>query len=111
MRQMKKWLFVLLSSSILLSACGQNSVGNTTLHITEAAKGYETMPYEEFKKQTGNEAEFYHGSLFLGESADASFSVVYEGTYDEEAAAAVLEDDDLPVRLHGTCRSVVRRWR
>lgn len=29
--------------------------------VTEIAKAYETMPYGEFKAQTGYEAELYHG--------------------------------------------------
>lgn len=97
----KKWISVLMGVCALLSACGQNDSEKTAIGITETAKAYETMPYEEFKRRTGNEAEFYHATRFIGEIPDSSLCVIYEGNYGEEAAGAVLEDDDMPGRIEG----------
>ena len=97
----KKWTPVLMSVCILLSACGQNVSGKTGIGIAETAEGYEKMPYEEFKRQTGNEAEFYHGDRFIVEIPDSSLCVIYRGEYDEDVAGAVLADDDMPIRIQG----------
>ncbi len=93
----RKLLFVLLAVCALLSACG-----NATVSITETIKEYEAMSYGEYKEKTGNEAAFYHGSFFIGEIPDASFCVIYSGEYDEEMAAAILKDGDMPIRIEGT---------
>lgn len=37
----------------------------------------------------------------MGETADSSIGVIFEGTYDEETAGAVLADDAMPIRLQG----------
>lgn len=97
----KKLVVALLAVCALLSACGKNSE-NAAVSITEIVKEYEAMSYGAYKEKTGNEAEFYHGSFFIGEIPDASFCVVYSGEYDEEMAAAMLKDSDMPIRIEGT---------
>lgn len=95
----EKWILVLMGVFVLLSACGQND--SKKISIAETAKEYETLPYEEFKGRTGNEAEFYHGTRFSGEIPDSSLCVIYEGEYDEDAAGAVLADEAVPIRIQG----------
>lgn len=102
-----KWLPVLLVSCVLLSACGQSSSEKTMIGVTETVKKYETMPYEKFKEQTGNEAELYHGDRFIGEIPDSSLYVIYIGKYNEDVAAAVLADDDMPIRIQGPLGALV----
>lgn len=96
-----KGIPVLLAACVLLSACGQSRSNKTVIDITETVKEYETMPYEKFKGQTGNEAEFYHGDRFIGEIPDSSLSVIYIGKYSEDVTAAVLTDGDMPIRIQG----------
>ncbi|MCM1424365.1 MAG: hypothetical protein NC415_11215 [bacterium] len=60
------------------------------------------MPYHVFQEQTGKEAEFYHGDRFIGEIPDTPLCVIYAGEYDEDAAASVLSDDTMPVRIQGS---------
>lgn len=99
----KKWIFALLSAGVLLlSACGQNGNGKSAIGLTETAKTYEAMPYKAFQEQTGNEAEFYHADRFIGEIPDSSLCVIYRGKYDQNTAAAVLADEDMPIRLQGS---------
>ena len=98
----KSLLFVLtLGIIIALSACG-NAPNKSVVSISDAAKEYEFMSYKEFKEQTGNEAEFYHGDLFIGESADSSVCVVYSGEYNEDTGESVLSDEAVPIRIQGT---------
>lgn len=108
----KKWPPILLAACVLFSACGQNdhdktAVGlaettrehETIVGLTEMVREYETMPYEEFKARTG--AVLYYGTCFIGEIPHSSLCVVYGGTYNQEAAAAVLGDNDRPIRIEG----------
>lgn len=37
----------------------------------------------------------------MGEIPDSSICVIFEGTYDEETAGALLADDAMPIRLQG----------
>lgn len=98
----KKWIAALLGAGVLLlSACGQSGGGKAAMTVAEAAKSYETMPYGTFREQTGTEAEFYHGTRFAAGVSDLSLELVYDGEYDTEAAAAVLADEALPIRLQG----------
>ncbi|MCM1237679.1 MAG: hypothetical protein NC489_47050 [Ruminococcus flavefaciens] len=96
-----KWISVLLSITILLSACGQNDNENEGIYIAKTAEEYIALPYHEFKEKTDVEAEFYHGDRFIGEIPDSSLSVIYMGEYDEETAGSVLSDDDIPIRIQG----------
>lgn len=96
---MKKQILLLAGVCMLLSACSQNK--NTEVSLTENAKKYESMSYGEYKLETGNEAEFYHGNLFTGEIPESSLCAVYPGEYEEETAGSVLADDSVPVRLQG----------
>lgn len=96
----KKRTALLTGVCILLTACGQSD-GETAVGIAGTAKAYETISYQEYKEQTGKEAEFYHATRFMGEIADSSIGVIFEGTYDEETAGAVLADDAVPIRLQG----------
>lgn len=98
---MKKWIPALFAVCVPLSACSQDDGGKAAIDVTKSVKAYETMSYGEFKEQTGNEAESYHGDRFAGEIPDSSVYVIYSGEYDEETAAAVLADDDMPIRLQG----------
>lgn len=100
----KRAIPALLLGCILLSACGQNenNSGKTEISIAKTAKEYGEMPYGEFKAQTGNEAEFYHGDRFIAEIPDSSLCVIYIGEYDEDVAGTVLSDDDMPTRIQGT---------
>ncbi|MCM1124824.1 MAG: hypothetical protein NC416_19795 [Eubacterium sp.] len=97
-----KWISVLLSVSVLLSACGQNDGGEMLVRVAKTADAYTAMPYHQFKEQTGKEAEFYHGDRFIGEIPDAALYVVYAGEYDEDVAGAVLSDEDTPIRIQGS---------
>lgn len=97
-----KWLPVLMGICVLLSGCGQDGGRKTVISIAETVKEYETLPYEEFKNQTGSEAEFYHATLFSGEVPNASLCVIYEGEYDEDIAGPVLADDAMPIRMQGS---------
>jgi len=97
----KKWIAVLTSAFVLLTACGRGGGEKNTVSIADTVKAYETISYKEFQEQTGGEAEFYHGTRFIGEIPDSAISVIYEGAYDEEAAGAVLSDDAVPIRLQG----------
>lgn len=72
------------------------------IRLSETVCGYETLSYKEFKERTGNEAEFYHADLFMGEIPDSSLCIIYKGEYNEELGGPVLSDDDRPVRLQGT---------
>lgn len=103
MKKIRKSLLFGLMLGIItaLSACG-NAPNKSVVSISDAAKEYEFMSYKEFKEQTGNEAEFYHGDLFIGESADFSVCVVYSGEYNEDTGEAVLSDEAVPIRLQGT---------
>lgn len=97
----KKWIAALLGAGVLLlSACGQSG-GKGAMAVTETAKAYETMLYGTFREQTKTEAEFYHGTLFIAGVPDSSLELIYDGEYDQEKAAAVLADEDEPVRLQG----------
>lgn len=96
-----KWISVLLSITILLSACGQNDNEKAGIYIAKTAEEYITLPYHEFEEKTGVEAEFYHGDRFIGEIPDSLLSVIYMGAYDEESAGTVLSDDDIPIRIQG----------
>lgn len=96
----KKWIAVLTSAVVLMTACGSGS-RKTAVGILETARACETISYQEFQRQTGQEAEFYHATLFIGEIPDSSITVIFEGVYDEEAAGAVLSDDAVPIRLQG----------
>ncbi|MCM1121861.1 MAG: hypothetical protein NC416_04690 [Eubacterium sp.] len=93
----RKWISIFGCMGILLSACGKNDI-----HIVETAEKYATMPYHTFKEQTGKEAEFYHGDRLIGEIPDSPLCVIYAGEYDEDAAASVLSDDDMPIRIQGS---------
>lgn len=104
---MKKWIPSLMIVCTLLSACGQNGNAKSAMGITKTAKRYEAIPYGEFKEETGNEAEFYHGDRFIGEIPDSSLCVIYTGDYDEEIAAAVLADGAVPLRLQGSLGALV----
>ncbi|MCM1254441.1 MAG: hypothetical protein NC321_16610 [Clostridium sp.] len=98
----RKWISVVLSIGILLSACGKNDSEKMAVHIVKEAEEYGIMPYHEFKERTGNEAEFYHGDRFIGEIPDSSLCIIYVGEYDEDIAGAVLSDDDIPIRVQGS---------
>ncbi|MCM1387647.1 MAG: hypothetical protein NC231_09975 [Bacillus sp. (in: Bacteria)] len=98
----RKWISVVLSIGILLSACGKNDSEKMAVHIVKEAEEYGIMPYHEFKERTGNEAEFYHGDRFIGEIPDSSLCIIYVGEYDEDIAGAVLSDDDIPIRIQGS---------
>lgn len=103
----KRWIFALLSMGILLlSACGDIGSGIITISVADTAKEYETMSYGEFKKQTGNEAEFYHADRFIGEILDSSLCVIYSGEYNENMEA-VLMDDNVPIRLQGSLNDLM----
>lgn len=97
----KKVLAVFAGLCVLLSACGRGGE-NPAAGIAKTAGAYETISYQEFQEQTGGEAEFYHGTCFIGEIPDSPITVVFEGEYDEEAAGAVLTDGAVPIRLQGT---------
>lgn len=99
---MKRLIPILMTICALLSACGQSDSGSSSVGITETVKEYETMSYGDFQEKTGNEAEFYHGNFFIGKIPNSSVCVVYSGEYDEEMAAAVLKDDNMPIRIEGT---------
>ena len=104
----KKWLFVLIGlGALLLAACGQSGESKTMIGVTEIAKTYETMPHGEFKAQTGYEAELYHGERFISEIPNSVLSVIYRGKYDVGKAAAVLADDDEPIRLQGPLNALL----
>lgn len=72
----------------MLSACGKNEREQTIIGITGVLKEYESLPYGEFKKQTGREAELYHTTLFCAEIPDSSIDIIYNGEYDEAIAGA-----------------------
>lgn len=93
--------------TIIRSACGYPGNERIVINVKNTAKQYETMSYGEFKMQTGNEAEFYHADRFVGEILDSSLCVIYRGEYDEDIAAAVLMDDDMPIRLQGTLNDLM----
>ena len=97
----RKWIFTLICTGIVLSACSQNTNDKTKAGLSEHAKKYESMSYEEYRQETGNEAEFYHGNLFIGEIPESTLCVIYPGEYKEEIAASVLSNDSVPVRLQG----------
>lgn len=97
----RKWLVVLVGLCVLLSACGRGSE-KSTVTITETAREFETISYQAFRERTGQDAEFYHGTYYIGKIPDSSISVIFEGEYDEEAAGAVLAEDAMPIRLQGT---------
>lgn len=103
MKKITKSLLLGLALGIIpaLSACG-NALKKSDVSISDKAKEYEFMSYKEFKEQTGNDVEFYHGNLFIGESTDSSVSVVYNGEYNEDTGETVLSDDAVPVRLQGS---------
>ena len=94
-------VWLLSGAMIVLSACSQNTNDKTKAGLSEHAKKYESMSYEEYRQETGNEAEFYHGNLFIGEIPESSLCVIYPGEYKEEIAASVLSNDSVPVRLQG----------
>lgn len=103
MKKIRKSLLFGLTLGIItaLSACGNGSK-KSAVSMSDTAKEYEFMSYKEFKEQTGNDVEFYHGNLFIGESTDFSVSVVYNGEYNEDTGEAVLSDEAVPIRLQGT---------
>lgn len=96
-----KWIPSVIGVCVLLSACGSNDSGKTMIGVAETAKKYETLSYEQFKERTGNEAEFYHATLFSGEIPDSSLCVIYGGEYDEDIEGPVLSDDAMPIRIQG----------
>ena len=67
----------MVCTCIVLSACSQNTNDKTKAGLSEHAKKYESMSYEEYRQETGNEAEFYHGNLFIGEIPESSLCVIY----------------------------------
>lgn len=97
----KEWTAILTGVCILLTACGRGGGEKSTVSIADPVKAYETISYQEYKEQTGKEAEFYHATRFMGEIPDSSICVIFEGTYDEETAGTVLADDAVPIRLQG----------
>lgn len=99
---MKKiYLCFAISLFLLCSACGNNENTVAQIVLSETVRDYEALSYGEFKKRTGKEAEFYHADRFIGEVPDASICIIYAGEYDEELAAPVLSDDDVPIRMEG----------
>ena len=103
----KKWITALFVIGVLLlSACGQSG-GKGAMAVAETAKAYEAMPYGTFREQTGTEAEFYHGTRFVGSIPDSSLELIYDGEYDQEKAAAVLAEEALPIRLQGPLGSLL----
>lgn len=86
----------------IITVLATSAHDKTVIGITETAKAYETMSYEEFKSQTGNAAEFYHADRFIGEISESSLFVIYRGKYNEDEAMTVLADDDMPIRLQGS---------
>lgn len=99
---MKRLIFILMAICVLLSACGKSGTGSTGVSVIEAVKEYETMSYGDFQEKTGKEAEFYHGTYFMGEIPNSSVCVVYNGEYDEDVEAAVLKGDNMPFRMEGS---------
>ncbi|MEY8332393.1 hypothetical protein AALB53_04660 [Lachnospiraceae bacterium 47-T17] len=79
----------------------------TIIGITGVLKEYESLPYGEFKKQTGREAELYHTTLFCAEIPDSSIDIIYNGEYDEAIAGAALADEAMPIRLQGPLHALL----
>ena len=50
----RKWIFTLVCTGIVLSACSQNTNDKTKAGLSEHAKKYESMSYEEYRQETGN---------------------------------------------------------
>lgn len=97
----RKWLAVFAGICTLLSACGRGGGESTAVGIAETVKECATISYQAFQERTGSDAEFYHGTYYIGEIPDSSISVIFEGEYDEEAAGSVLPDSNVPIRLQG----------
>ena len=79
---------------VLLSACGKNEREQTIIGITGVLKEYESLPYGEFKKQTGREAELYHTTLFCAEIPDSSIDIIYNGEYDRNLLISLDESTE-----------------
>lgn len=78
----------------MLSACGKNEREQTIIGITGVLKEYESLPYGEFKKQTGREAELYHTTLFCAEIPDSSIDIIYNGKYDRNLLISLDESTE-----------------
>lgn len=68
---------------------------------------YLNMTYAQFKEQTGAEAEFYHGLYFQAPVSDEDTAVVFQGIYDDEAAGAVLSDEDKAIRVESRLNQMI----
>ncbi len=91
---------------LALSACGQKGNPADT-PVSQTVERYKNLTYGEYKENTKKEAEFYHGTRFIGEIPDSAISIIYEGEYDEESAGAVLKDSAVPLRFQGELRDLV----
>ena len=95
----------LLVLCLAMAACGQKD--SAAGAVSQTVEKYQNMTYGEYKESTGNDAEFYHGTRFIGEIPDSSISIIYDGEYDEEVAGAVLKDSAMPLRFQGKLASLI----
>lgn len=75
--------------------------GTSALEISPELLEYRDMNYGEFRKKSGREAEFLHGTFYFALLEEQDVCVVFSGEYDEEEAGAVLTDDSECIRLEG----------
>ena len=68
---------------------------------------YLDMTYAQFKEQVGTEAEFYHGLYFQASIPGKSADAVFQGSYDDEVAGAVLSDEDRSFRIESSLSNII----
>jgi len=94
--------------SVCLTGCNSSVSTETddTIAISETMEPYRNLPYGDFLKQGGQEAEFYHAGLFTA-AMENGLELVFLGNYEEENAGYVLRDEDTSIRVQGSLGKMV----
>lgn len=101
-----------ISSVFVTSAAKQSEeqradASADALTINTQPLQYLNMTYAQFQERVGTEAEFYHGLYFQAPVPGNDGAVVFQGTYDEDAAGTVILDEDKAIRVESRLNHIM----
>lgn len=100
---------VVLSVSGMLGGClgADAPAAPPAVTIRPELQQYRDITWQQFEKQTGQTAEFYHATYYLAQISETEADIIFAGEYDMDLEGAVLEDDSRCLRLEGALSSLM----
>lgn len=100
---------VLMSVIGMLTGCSDAGTVSASPAVAIAPEllEYRDITWQQFERQTEQEAEFYHATYYCARIPATEVSIIFAGEYDTDLAGAVLKEDSKCLRLEGTLSSLM----